>query len=107
MRSADSGQGIGPGTNRKRATPRKKPADGPAEGAAKTRRASRSPSRTTAPVQLEADMAASQPDVSLRERIALLAYSYWESRGCQGGSAEEDWFRAEQEILAGMAEVRQ
>jgi hypothetical protein len=37
--------------------------------------------------------------VSLRERIALLAYSYWERRGCQGGSPEEDWYCAEREIL--------
>jgi len=34
----------------------------------------------------------------LREEIARLAYSYWEARGCQGGSAEEDWLRAEVEI---------
>lgn len=27
--------------------------------------------------------------------LALLAYSYWDERGCQGGSAEEDWLRAE------------
>jgi len=32
------------------------------------------------------------------EDIAQLAYSYWESRGCQGGSHQEDWFRAEQEL---------
>jgi hypothetical protein len=37
-------------------------------------------------------------EVSKREKIALLAYSYWEQRGCQGGSPEEDWFRAEREI---------
>ena len=36
--------------------------------------------------------------VSKCERIALLAYTYWLQRGCQGGSAEEDWFRAEREI---------
>ena len=34
------------------------------------------------------------------EEIARLAYSYWEARGCQGGSADEDWFRAEQELRA-------
>ncbi len=33
-----------------------------------------------------------------REQIARLAYSYWEARGCKGGSAEEDWVRAEQEL---------
>ncbi len=34
------------------------------------------------------------------EQIARLAYSYWEARGCQGGSPEEDWLRAEQELRA-------
>jgi hypothetical protein len=29
--------------------------------------------------------------------IAKIAYGYWEARGCQGGSAHEDWVRAEQE----------
>ena len=39
------------------------------------------------------------PAVALsREAIAALAYSYWEARGYQGGSAEEDWLRAEQEL---------
>ena len=32
--------------------------------------------------------------------IADLAYSYWEARGYQGGSAAEDWLRAEQELRA-------
>ena len=32
------------------------------------------------------------------EQIARLAYSYWEARGYQGGSPEEDWLRAEQEM---------
>jgi hypothetical protein len=32
-----------------------------------------------------------------REAIARIAYSYWEARGYQGGSPEEDWCRAEQE----------
>jgi|HubBroStandDraft_6_1064221.scaffolds.fasta_scaffold4754627_1 hypothetical protein len=33
------------------------------------------------------------------EDIARLAYSLWEARGCQGGSPEEDWLRAEQELI--------
>jgi len=33
-------------------------------------------------------------------QIAHLAYSYWEARGYQGGSPEEDWLRAEQELRA-------
>jgi hypothetical protein len=40
--------------------------------------------------------------VSVQERIALLAYNYWEQRGRTGGSPEEDWFRAERDILSQM-----
>ena len=32
------------------------------------------------------------------DEIARLAYSSWEARGYQGGSSEEDWLRAEQEL---------
>jgi hypothetical protein len=32
------------------------------------------------------------------EQIAGLAYSYWEARGRQGGSADADWLRAEQQL---------
>jgi len=35
-----------------------------------------------------------------REEIALLAHSYWEARGHHGGSPDEDWQRAEQELKA-------
>ena len=34
-----------------------------------------------------------------REAIAQLAYSYWEARGRQDGSPDQDWLRAEQELL--------
>jgi hypothetical protein len=33
------------------------------------------------------------------ESIARLAYSYWEARGFQGGCPDQDWFRAESELL--------
>jgi|SRR6185369_1061105 len=33
-----------------------------------------------------------------REEVAAQAYLYWEARGCQGGSPEEDWLRAEEEL---------
>ena len=36
------------------------------------------------------------------DEIAQLAYSYWEGRGYQGGSSEQDWLRAEQELRAGL-----
>jgi len=38
-----------------------------------------------------------------RQAIARLAYSYWVARGYTGGSAEEDWLRAERELRAGHA----
>jgi len=34
------------------------------------------------------------------DEIARLAYDYWEARGRNGGSPEEDWFRAEGELKA-------
>jgi hypothetical protein len=34
----------------------------------------------------------------MHQQIAALAYSYWEARGRQGGSALEDWLRAESEL---------
>lgn len=38
-----------------------------------------------------------EPD---RDQIARLAYSYWEARGGEGGSPEDDWFRSERELRA-------
>ncbi|HLK67774.1 MAG TPA: DUF2934 domain-containing protein [Bryobacteraceae bacterium] len=32
------------------------------------------------------------------QQIADLAYSYWDARGRQGGSPQEDWLRAEREL---------
>ncbi len=37
------------------------------------------------------------PDI--QERIRARAYELWEQRGRQPGNPEEDWARAEQEIL--------
>lgn len=37
------------------------------------------------------------------DAIAQLAYSYWEARGYQGGSCEQDWLRAENELSAGLS----
>lgn len=33
------------------------------------------------------------------DAIARLAYSYWEARGYQDGNPEQDWLRAERELL--------
>ena len=38
------------------------------------------------------------PAMSEREEVKLVAYLYSESRGFQGGSQDEDWTRAEQEV---------
>ena len=38
------------------------------------------------------------PNVS-REQVAKLAHRFWAERGHQDGHHEEDWFRAEQELL--------
>ena len=32
------------------------------------------------------------------DAIARLAYSYWDARGRQGGSPEQDWLQAEREL---------
>ncbi|MGA2714104.1 MAG: DUF2934 domain-containing protein [Bryobacteraceae bacterium] len=53
--------------------------------------AQHSKSVSTEPVSVQ-----SSPD-NAEEAIARMAYSYWESRGYQGGSALEDWVRAEHE----------
>ena len=46
--------------------------------------------------------AASAPIIEqpAQEAIAALAYSYWIDRGCDGGSPDEDWLRAERELRA-------
>jgi hypothetical protein len=40
-----------------------------------------------------------------REDIAKLAYLMWESRGCVGGSPEEDWLKAEALLRSGSMAV--
>jgi len=34
------------------------------------------------------------------EEISILAYSFWEARGCQGGCPEDDWFAAVEQLRA-------
>jgi len=50
---------------------------------------------TTAAAVAESVVAPNSPP---QEEIAALAYSYWVTRGYQGGCPEEDWLRAEQEL---------
>ncbi len=44
-------------------------------------------------------VAAAKSTMPSREEIERLARSYWAARGYQDGSAEQDWLRAEQELL--------
>lgn len=57
---------------------------------------------TAALSQTTSSVTAVEPSLTMalpaHDAIARLAYSYWEARGCQGGSPEEDWLRAEGEI---------
>jgi hypothetical protein len=47
----------------------------------------------------KATSATPQTDTEIsQEEIARLAYSFWEARGYQGGSPEQDWLRAEEEL---------
>ena len=50
------------------------------------------------PEPMEAPVVVSAPVIT-HEAIAQLAYSFWDARGFQGGSPEQDWLRAEQELL--------
>jgi hypothetical protein len=58
----------------------------------KTSRISWKEKATGSPATNQYDLASA---VSKREKIALLAYAYWEQRGCPIGSPEEDWSRAD------------
>jgi hypothetical protein len=82
--------------------PRKTNSDSPVTvsggAAAAPRRQTSVKTRTNrAIVKKAADAAPSAPS---REEIAALAYALWEARGCQGGSPEEDWLRAEEQLTA-------
>lgn len=52
--------------------------------------------RKTAAKKVKAAQPAATPS---HEEIERLARSYWEQRGYQDGFAEQDWLRAEQELL--------
>jgi hypothetical protein len=52
-----------------------------------------------AAVKKEKVVKGSKPAKPSREEIERLAKSYWVARGCQDGYAEQDWARAETELL--------
>ena len=76
----------------------------PARRKTAVRRSPRTPVEISNELQAEpslgevvAESAAAAPTP---EQIAKLAYSLWLARGGQGGSPEEDWLRAEQQLTA-------
>jgi hypothetical protein len=59
----------------------------------------RRPKKASLPAETVVVPVTAQPALDQAE-IARLAHSYWLGRGCKGGSAEEDWHRAEQALKA-------
>ena len=50
-------------------------------------------------VAVPTDPVVSSGSAPEHDQIARLAYSYWQARGRPDGSPEEDWLRAENELL--------
>ena len=74
-----------------------------AKAPAKPRKATATAKTATAETKAKTTKAKTTPlavYVPTHEEIALLAERYWAERGWQDGAAEQDWLRAEQELLA-------
>ncbi len=56
------------------------------------------PAIVTEEVVVVAATAANPVSAPTYDEIAKLAYSFWEARGFQGGSQDEDWRRAEEHL---------
>jgi hypothetical protein len=75
-------------------------------GAGGTAPAFSEPLQTSRPEPASEAVSEPVPEAISEDEIARLAHSYWEARGGKGGSAEEDWLRAERELKAKRAEER-
>ena len=72
-----------------------------------TRKAAPSQRPTRSPASVEIVSVVDSPREPIAaQAIEALAYSYWVARGCEGGSPEEDWLRAERELREGLTVVR-
>jgi hypothetical protein len=59
------------------------------------------PRKTTAKAKTTKTEIALPPiTVPTHEEIALLAERFWVERGCHDGEAEQDWLRAEAQLMA-------
>ena len=47
-----------------------------------------------------------EPSLVDQEKIRARAHELWTERGCPEGSAHQDWFEAEAEILSGKKQVK-
>jgi hypothetical protein len=80
------------------AEPRKKASTAkPKAAAAATHKRTATPKMSK--VGAEVAAAGQTPRVPTHAEIAALAWSFWEARGFQGGSPEDDWFQAEQQLM--------
>jgi hypothetical protein len=68
-----------------------------AKSPAKPRATAGTSKKTTAKKQTVAEQV--KATLPTHEEIAQLAQQYWEQRGYQDGQAEQDWLRAEQELM--------
>lgn len=79
---------------------------GSAAGAAAARVEGLKPKRSTTTKHSKAKVIALVEDSAVapmvvdRSEVARLAYLYWEERGGQNGSSEQDWLLAERELTA-------
>ena len=64
-----------------------------------TKKAKTTPKPRKAATKKEKVVNVSKPAKPSREEIERLAKSYWEARGCKDGYEEQDWLRAEKELL--------
>jgi len=88
-------------TNPKSGTPAKgNPKNGSALPRATRRRDPQPESPKSTSLTAASDEAIPVQVATIEAEIARLAYFLWEARGGVGGSPEEDWLRAEEEILS-------
>ena len=78
---------------------------GTAKALSTRKAASQRTTRSAASVELVAVVDSPHEPIAA-QAIAALAHSYWMARGCEGGSPEEDWLRAERELRESLAVVR-
>jgi len=72
-----------------------------AEKPKRARNRSTAPPRRTARKRAETAPSNGAPRAGVdSSEIASLAHALWEARGGQGGSPEDDWYRAEQQLRA-------